>query len=170
MRNQVGQQNKYVHKQSIGLLDCNKRQRNAPYPILKMTVNTFGSCIFNNISGAWSQASINNNRAAFMGRYVRNIPTPSSMSVTTDFFYRATTQYSWAFEYTKTVKSMYIANNSHITLWLTIMEGQQSLTLCWHSFSCWGREHFTVTVAYKGNQYFVYDSVQPITPQIIQGT
>jgi hypothetical protein len=29
---------------------------------------------------------------------------------------------------------MYIDNNRHIVLWLTMMEGQHSLTLCWRSF------------------------------------
>jgi len=35
--------------------------------------------------------------AAFMGRYVRNIPTTSAGTETTDFIYTATTKYSWAF-------------------------------------------------------------------------
>jgi len=42
------------------------------------------------------------------------------------------------------------------------MEGQQSLTLPWRSFSCWGREHFTFSFAYKGCEYFISDYVQPI--------
>jgi len=50
------------------------------------------------------------------------------------------------------------------------MDGQQSLTLCWRSFSWWGREHFTLSFAYKGSQYLVYDYLQPITPQITQDT
>ena len=63
---------------------------------------------------------------------------------------------------------MYMDNNSHIPLYLTILEGQQSLTLCWHSFSWWGREHFTFSFAYKGSQYFIYDFVQPIAHKITQ--
>jgi len=50
------------------------------------------------------------------------------------------------------------------------MEGQQSFTLCWCSFSWSGREHFTFPFAYKGSQYFVYDYVQPIAPQIANDT
>jgi len=50
------------------------------------------------------------------------------------------------------------------------MEGQQSLTLRWRSFSWWGREHFTFSFAYKGSQYFVYDYVQPIAHKITQDT
>ena len=50
------------------------------------------------------------------------------------------------------------------------MEGQQSLTLRWHTFSWRGREHFTFSVAYKGSQYFVHYYVQPITLQITQDT
>jgi len=50
------------------------------------------------------------------------------------------------------------------------MEGHQSLTLRWHSFSLWGRECFTFSSAYKGIQYFVYNCVQPIAHKITQDT
>jgi hypothetical protein len=53
---------------------------------------------------------------------------------------------------------------------LSKIHDQESLTLHWHSFSWWGREHFTVSFAYRGNQYNVYDYMQPVTPQIIQDT
>jgi len=59
---------------------------------------------------------------------------------------------------------MYIGNNRLIALWLTMMEGQQSLTLCWRSFWRRGRKHFTFTFAYKGSQWSVYDNVQPVAP------
>jgi len=65
---------------------------------------------------------------------------------------------------------MYIENNGHIELWLTMMNGQQSLTLCWHSFSRWGREHVPFSFHYNGSQYFVYDYLQPFAPQITQDT
>jgi len=65
---------------------------------------------------------------------------------------------------------MYIDHNSHISLWLGMMEGQESWTLCWHSFSRWGRESFALSFAYKGSQYSVYDNLQPVTPQISQDT
>jgi len=59
---------------------------------------------------------------------------------------------------------MYIDNNGHIALWLTMLEGQQSLTLCWRSFSRWGRECFMFTFAYIGSQQSIYDNVQPVAP------
>jgi len=65
---------------------------------------------------------------------------------------------------------MYIVNTGHIALQVTIMEGQQLLTLHWRSFSWWGREYFTFSFAYKGSQYFVYDYVQPIVHKITHET
>jgi len=65
---------------------------------------------------------------------------------------------------------MYIDHNSHIALWLTMMQGQQLLTLHWRRFSRWGREYFTFPFASKGSQYFGYDYLQPVTPQITQDT
>jgi len=47
---------------------------------------------------------------------------------------------------------------------------QESLTLHWPSFSCWGREPFTVSFAYQGSEYFVYDYLQPIAHKITQDT
>ena len=49
------------------------------------------------MSGGWSQASIDKDLAACIGRYVRDIPATSSGTVTTYFIYTATTKYSWAF-------------------------------------------------------------------------
>jgi len=62
-----------------------------------------------------------------------------------------------------TVKTMYIDNNRHIVLWWTMMEGQQSLTLCWRSFWRWGRKRFTFTSAYKGshNQFMAMCNLSP---------
>ena len=65
---------------------------------------------------------------------------------------------------------MYIGNNCHITLWLTMMQGQQSLTLSRSLFSRWGREHFAFCFSYEGCQYFIFDGVQSVTPKITQGT
>jgi len=59
---------------------------------------------------------------------------------------------------------MYIDHNSHIMLWLTIMEGLQSLTFRWHWFSSWGRERFTFSFACQGSQYSIYDYLQPVPP------
>jgi len=118
----------------------------------QQSVNDIWSCIFGNMSGAWSKASIKKDMAAFIGRYVRDILATSSGTVTTYFIYRATTKHSWAFWHMMTVKTMYIDNNRHIVLWLTMIEGQQLLTLCWRSFWRWGSKRFTFTFAYKGSQ------------------
>jgi len=47
---------------------------------------------------------------------------------------------------------------------------QESLTLCWRTFSRWGRERFTFSFTYKGSQYFIYDYLQHIAPQSTQDT
>jgi hypothetical protein len=65
---------------------------------------------------------------------------------------------------------MYIDHNGHIALRVTIMKGQQSLTLRRHSFSSWGREHFTFSCAYQRSQYSVYEYLQPVIPQITNDT
>ena len=122
------------------------------------------------MSGTWSQASINKNMAAFIGRCALDIPATSSGTVTTYFMYRATIKFSWAFYCSKTVKAMNIDHNGHIALWLTMKEGQHSLTLHWRSFSTWGKEHFTSSFSYKGSLYFVHDCLQPVTPQITEDT
>jgi len=93
-----------------------------------------------------------------------------SGTITSHFIYRATTKCSWAFWRSKTVKTMHIDNTSHIALWLTMMHGQQSLTLRWCSFSRWGRDHVAFSASCKSSQYFVYDCLQPVTPQITQNT
>jgi len=77
------------------------------------------------MSGTWSQASINKNMAAFIGKYEWDILAISSRTVTAYFIYRATTKCSWAFWVTKPVKTTYIDNNDHIPLLLTMMQGQQ---------------------------------------------
>jgi hypothetical protein len=118
------------------------------------------------MSGTWIQASMKKNMAAFTGRYVRDIPSTSSRTATRYFIYRATTKSSWAFKHTQTVKMMHIDHHSHIARWLTMMKGQQSSMLHWRTFSRWGRESFTFPWACKGCQYFGYDYLQPVTPQI----
>ena len=148
--------------------------RNAPLPYRayehQQSVNDFWSCIFGNMSGTWSQASINKDMAVFIGKYVREIPATSSGTVTTYFIYSATTKSCWAFCCTKTAKTMYMENHGHIELCWTMMQGHQSLMLHWHWFSRWGREHVTFSFSYKGGQHFVYDCLQPFTLQITQDT
>jgi len=108
--------------------------------------------------------------AAGIGRYVRDIPATSSGKVSTYFMYRATTKCPWACWHIKTVKTMYIEKNGHIQLWLTTMQCQQLLTHGWCTFSKWGREHVAFSFPYKGSQYFVYDWLQPVAPQITEDT
>jgi hypothetical protein len=152
-----------VHFRHVGHLDVQNQHTHAPNHILKMSVcrasterqqcvNDIWSCIFSNMSGTWLQASMKKDMAAFIGRYVRDILATSSGTVTTNFMYRATTKYSWAIYHIITVKTIYIDNNRHIVLWLTMMEGQQSLTLCWHSVWWCGREGIPICFADKGSQ------------------
>jgi hypothetical protein len=65
---------------------------------------------------------------------------------------------------------MYIDKNSHIALWLTMIQSQQSLTLRWRSFARSGRERFAFSFSSKGGQYFMLDCLQPVAPQITQAT
>jgi len=120
------------------------------------------------MSGTWSHASINKDMAAIISKYVWDIPATSSRTVTTYFLYRASTKSSWAFWNIKTVKTLYIEINGHIVLWLTTMQGQQSLTLHWRSISRLGREHFIFSFSYKCGQYFVYDCLHTVALQITQ--
>jgi len=133
-------------------------------------VNNFELCIFGDRTGVWSQVSINSNRAALWGRYVQNVLATSSGTVTTHVIHRATSKYSWAFYFTETVITKQIDHIHPITLYLTIMEGQQLLTLHRHSFSRLGMEHSTFSVSCIGTQYFVYDYGQSITLKIAQAT
>jgi len=63
----------------------------------QQSIDDIWSCILGIMSGAWSQVSIKKDMAAIMGRYVRDILSTSSGTLTTYFIYRATTKYSWAF-------------------------------------------------------------------------
>jgi len=45
---------------------------------------------------------------------------------------------------------------------------QKSLTLCWCSFSKWGRECVTFSFAYTGEPYLMYECSQRITTPITQ--
>ena len=48
------------------------------------------------------------------------------------------------------------------------IHNQQSLMLCWHSFSRSGRERIAVCFAYEGCEKFFYDCLQPISGLITQ--
>jgi len=65
---------------------------------------------------------------------------------------------------------MYIDHNGNIALRLTIIEEQQLLKIRQRSFSHWGRKCFSFHFANKGSQYFVYDTLQTVAPQISQDT
>jgi len=51
--------------------------------------------------------------------------------------------------------------------WLMIHD-QEWLMLCWCWFSWRGMERFTLSFAYKGSKYFVFDNLQPIAYNITQ--
>jgi len=108
--------------------------------------------------------------AACVGKYVPDIPATSSRTVTPYFIHGATTKCSWAFWWMKAVQPMYIQNNGHIALWLTMMQGQQSLMLRWCSHPSWDRVHVVFSFSYKGGQYFVYNCLQPVALPITQDT
>ena len=42
-------------------------------------------------------------------------------------------------------------------VWYPKMHDHKSLTLCWRSFSWWGREGITICFAYKGRKKYLYD-------------
>ena len=55
-----------------------------------------------------------------------------------------------------------------LPLRLRKLRDQKSLTLSWHSFSGWGREHVASSLAYKGGQYPIHGCLQLISTQITQ--
>jgi len=126
------------------------------------SVKDFCSCNFRNISGTWPEASRTKNIGAFTGKYVLDISVASSWTVTIYFIHRATIKCFSAFWPTNTVKRTYIDNNDHFALGLTMMQGQQLLTLHWCSFWRWGRENVTFSFSYKGGQYFVSACLQRV--------
>jgi hypothetical protein len=126
--------------------------------------------MFGYIISTWSRTSITMDMAALIGKCEMNVPATSSGTVITYFIYSATTNWSWAFWHRKTVKMMYTHNNGHITLWLTMIQSQQLLLLCWCIFSRLGREHVTFSFSYKGGQYIMYICLQSIAPRITQHT
>jgi len=56
--------------------------------------------------------------------------------------------------------------NDQIAFELHDWQDQYSLTLCWRSFSVWGRECVALPFAYKASQYLIYEWSQPIATQI----
>jgi len=138
--------------------------------VRESSINHFCSSFFRTICGTWLQASINNDTAAGLDRYVWDISTASSQTVTTYFSEWATTKCSWLFWPTTLAKTTYIDNTDYIALWSTMMQGEQSLTFCWCLFSRWGREHVTLSFSNTRSQYVVYDCLQPVATYITQET
>ena len=134
----------------------------------QQSINEFYSCIVSNMSGTWSQTSIRKQLAVYIGRLARDILATASGTVTMYFIYNTTTKCSWAFYHPKTGKTMYINNNGHIVVWLPIMQCQEWLMLWWRSFSRWGKECFTLSLSNIGGQYYIYNCLLPITPEISQ--
>jgi hypothetical protein len=68
----------------------------------------------------------------------------------------------------KRAKNSFRTNNNRSEMWFPTMQNQTSLTLCWRSFSWWGREGIAICLAYKGSQIFLCDWLQPIGGVICQ--
>jgi len=56
----------------------------------------------------------------------------------------------------------------HVPLRLHKMGDLKSLMLSWRSFSRWGSERVSSSLAFKGGQFLGYDYLQPIATQITQ--
>jgi len=58
-------------------------------------------------------------------------------------------------------------SNNRITFELPDLEVPNSLTLCWHSLSKWGRGCVALCFAHKASQCHTYEWLQPIAMQIM---
>jgi len=67
----------------------------------------------------------------------------------------------------KAAKNSYVSDCNLLAVWLPRTHDHKSLTLCWRSFSRWGRDGIAICLAYKGGQKFLYDWLQPIGSVII---
>jgi len=67
-------------------------------------------------------------------------------------------------------KSLFIDADDLAPLGLPKMQDQSSLTYHWCSFSWCGREYAATSLAIKGGQYSVYESLQPFTTPITKDT
>ena len=68
----------------------------------------------------------------------------------------------------KASNSWYIDVCDHSPVGLPKVQEQKLLTLCWRSFSEWGRECVTFSFAYKCSLYLIYKHLHPIATQITQ--
>jgi len=53
-------------------------------------------------------------------------------------------------------------SSDHVAIYLPYLQAWKLLTLCWRSFSGWGREPDTNIFDLEGSQYFFYEWLQPI--------
>jgi hypothetical protein len=68
----------------------------------------------------------------------------------------------------KEAKNSFMTDYNLLEVWFPRTHEQKSLTLRWRSFSWFGRKGIAICFAYKGQQNFVYDWVQPIGGMISQ--
>jgi hypothetical protein len=68
----------------------------------------------------------------------------------------------------KAAKNYFMTDCSLSEVWFPSTQDQKSLTLCWRSFSWWGREGNVICLAYKGCQKYLCDWLQPIGGVISQ--
>ena len=57
-------------------------------------------------------------------------------------------------------------SSDQIASQLPDLQDQKSFTLCWRSYSGWGRERVAHSVAWNASQYHIYEWPQQINPQI----
>jgi len=69
----------------------------------------------------------------------------------------------------KAANSRYLDVCDHSPIRSPKMQDQKSLTLRWRSFSEWGRECVTSSLAYRGSRYIIYERLYLIATQITQG-
>jgi len=70
----------------------------------------------------------------------------------------------------KTPNTLFMTICNLLPLRLPKIYDQESLALCWCSFSWWGREHFTFSFAHTCSEYFINDYLKPIAHKITQDT
>jgi hypothetical protein len=69
----------------------------------------------------------------------------------------------------KAANSRYMDVCDQSQIRLPKIQVQKSLTLCWRSFSEWGRECVTFSFAYNCSLYLIYEHLHPIAAQMTQG-
>jgi len=68
----------------------------------------------------------------------------------------------------KAGKNCFMTYYNQSEVWFPKMHDQKSWTLRWRSFPWWGREGIAICFAYKGQQKYLHDWVQPIEGLISQ--